>query len=565
MIPSINNYSSINFQGFHTVKKPVISNELSYNIMLKLNPAKKAVNEILNQIKNTAIKDKTAKVLSEYNIALNRGITFNLSDKSVSLNADEENLNITVQNADFSESVFYIKNNELIKSKNSKNKHFTEKEIKNAENHLDKILTEIDFPLLKLRTSFLPETKHTTPISLPEVLISETKASEPVINPVIKEPPPETVKEVIITEESVIPTKVKRPLPKGMINTSDEVDNLLRKILLNDTLKPTKFSPVKYNNGVGRLNPKCIKLLQEVANLFEQISNNCDGKASTLKKLKKNFPKYAKIRRNSSITLKNPENKTEITFAKTKSKRFQNNNLFTIYKTDSKGKITEIVPILGNKILRMQKRFNTENSVKFVNYISTIKCLNQQEIDSKNIPTILTILQTELKEILDFLPKKTPGMINENLVNKIKNSNQKIMDFKKTVQLNKYKHNNYELTNDGSCKFKKINPQDVSISFLPAQNNKNLQDTTVIRVLHKRGGLIDGFAIKDNKIIKGYPRPFREVVPKKLNFYTNEEIKELGLEEKIDNYLEILNQQTDMMLETMKSFKDIRDLLKRGF
>lgn len=549
----ISTKENINFRQNTMLRASLKSKgSLCYKTSSLLSPLKSALKEIqaaLSKIGNIE-PDKIKKVLKD-NIVIKNGLILSSvlgtgsSIKLVINNDNDKREFLDVEARENGKIKSYrIENNNIIKGIDN-NEYYTQQDLndKNIEQELHRILSATDLPLLNIRQGlnriltpsverpyfikmFEPETEITPNVVQGKNLKEESKTDE-------------------TPKEKQVKTGLKKSPKPNHINTETEVDKILLQLLFRTAQTPKKISK-DVNVDTGKLSANVFKILDDINILFDEINKIYLEQENIPRVLSKRFSKFDSIKRNNSISLKNIDGSgLNISFFKSTNKIHQQRPILTIFKKDSEGNIIDILPIDNGRVHKMQKGFKFEHSGHFMNYISNSKFLSQDELDSKNLPQILGLLKEELSKMLCFI-KEGGGKIGQNGVEKLSKTENDLKELRQNLLKDKTKLVKQVLNSDGSFIFKNYNGKGEVFIYLPAEFNTKTPGVTIIRILDAHGKFKEGIAIENGKVANNYPTYNGQKLPKKITFYTQEEIENKNPEEKILKYLEIAQDRINL-------------------
>lgn len=319
------------------------------------------------------------------------------------------------------------------------------------------------------------------------------------------------------------------------INTSVEIDRLM------SNLKIGCISSPKTAIKAGEISIENKHLLDKICSLHKNINNVLKIlTTSEINKIKKEYPNFVKYKTDYSISF-NKYNKlgTGLTLVNTMY-NFNSNSVLAIYLRDRQNNIIDVLPIKDNNILRMRENAKISKFSNPLNYILENEYLTQSEINSKNLNLILNTLHSELKNFYEVLALGG-GLIDEELSDNIISVDKEIKQIKKNVAVKKIRPKNLKIFPNGAIELSNINKNGEKLYWHQGSTNKKSSGTTVIQLLSANDELIDGIAINDERIVANYPLEHKDNFPQSLNFLTSEEIKKLGMNNKIELFIEYFN------------------------
>lgn len=319
------------------------------------------------------------------------------------------------------------------------------------------------------------------------------------------------------------------------INTSVEIDRLM------SNLKTGCISAPKTSVKAGEISIENKHLLDKICSLHKNINNVLKIlTTSEINKIKKEYPNFTKYKTDYSISF-NKYNKTGFGLTLVNNiYNFNSNSVLAIYLRDRQNNIIDVLPIKDNNILRMREDAKISKFSNPLNYILENEYLTQSEINSKNLNLILNTLHSELKNFYEVLALGG-GFIEEELSDNIISVDKEIKQIKKIVALKKIRPKNFKIFPNGAIELSNINKNGEKLYWHQGSTNKKSSGTTIIQLLSANNELIDGIAINDERIVANYPLEHKDNFPQSLNFLTSEEIKKLGMNNKIELFIEYFN------------------------
>ncbi len=334
---------------------------------------------------------------------------------------------------------------------------------------------------------------------------------------------------------SALKNAANKAVNSSTINTSVEIDRLKSK------LKTDYFFVSKTAVKAGEISIENKHLLDKICSLHKNINNVLKIlTTSEINKLKKEYPNFTKYKTDYSISF-NKYNKTGIGLTLVNNiYNFNSNSVLAIYLKDRQNNIIDVLPIKNNNILRMREDAKISKFSNPLNYILEDEYLTQSEINSKNLNLILNTLHSELKNFYEVLALGG-GFIEEELSDNIISVDKEIKQIKKMVALKKIRPKNFKIYPNGAIELSNINKNGEKLYWHQGSTNKKSSGTTIIQLLSANNELIDGIAINDERIVANYPLEHKDNFPQSLNFLTSEEIKKLGMNNKIELFIEYFN------------------------
>ena len=334
---------------------------------------------------------------------------------------------------------------------------------------------------------------------------------------------------------SALKNAANKAVNSSTINTSVEIDRLM------SNLKTGCISAPKTSVKAGEISIENKHLLDKICSLHKNINNVLKIlSTSEINKIKKEYPNFIKYKTDYSISF-NKYNKTGIGLTLVNNiYNFNSNSVLAIYLRDRQNNIIDVLPIKDNNILRIRENAKISKFSNPLNYILEDEYLTQSEINSKNLNLILNTLHSELKNFYEVLALGG-GFIEEELSDNILNVDKEIKQIKKIVALKKIRPKNFKIFPNGAIEFSNINENGENLYWHQGSTNKKSSGTTIIQLLSANNELIDGIAINDERIVANYPLEHKDNFPQSLNFLTSEEIKKLGMNNKIELFIEYFN------------------------
>ena len=334
---------------------------------------------------------------------------------------------------------------------------------------------------------------------------------------------------------SALKNAANKAVNSSTINTSVEIDRLM------SNLKTGCISAPKTSVKAGKISIKNKHLLDKICSLHKNINNVLKIlTTSEINKIKKEYPNFVKYKMDYSISF-NKYNKTRIGLTLVNNiYNLSSSSLLTIYLKDSQNNIIDVLPIKKNNILRMRENAKISKFSNPLNYILKNEYLTQSEINSKNLNLILNTLHSELKNFYEVLALGG-GFIEEELSDNIISVDKEIKQIKKIVALKKIRPKNFKIYPNGAIELSNINKNGEKLYWHQGSTNKKYSGTTIIQLLSANNELIDGIAINDERIVANYPLEHKDNFPQSLNFLTSEEIEKLGMNNKIELFIEYFN------------------------
>lgn len=334
---------------------------------------------------------------------------------------------------------------------------------------------------------------------------------------------------------SALKNAANKAVNSSTINTSVEIDRLM------SNLKTGCISAPKTSVKAGEISIENKHLLGKICSLHKNINNVLKIlTTSEINKIKKEYPNFTKYKTDYSISF-NKYNKTGIGLTLVNNiYNFNSNSVLAIYLRDRQNNIIDVLPIKDNNILRMREDAKISKFSNPLNYILEDEYLTQSEINSKNLNLILNTLHSELKNFYEVLALGG-GFIEEELSDNIISVDKEIKQIKKIVALKKIRPKNFKIFPNGAIELSNINKNGEKLYWHQGSTNKKSSGTTIIQLLSANNELIDGIAINDERIVANYPLEHKDNFPQSLNFLTSEEIKKLGMNNKIELFIEYFN------------------------
>ncbi len=488
--------------------------------------------------------------------------------------SNEDRLGIEISSPDSPKTIYNIEANKVLMQSNNRNRYLTSEEI--ADQNLEKMFSDIadivDFPLLKIRQAQLPKVVPYIP-EFPLEIEKDSKTKNYIDKNEVAEPVEKPVETVFVFENAVQnPTSTVNKVVEKY-DTSAEADRILRelrgcKIRTDMNIKPTNISVAKDDNkGIGKISPAVSNLMDEVLTLFSLIDSAYEKQGyPMLKKIKKEVDTFATYRKGSTITFYNlDQEQNGLTLVKSHSKKHDGNDVIAIYKRDKKGNIVDVIPICKEKVYRMMKSFAVARSDSFINFVSVNKCLNQEEINSKDLFSLFYKLKLQLEKVIRSIDSKD-GMISEKallLMNEINEKRAKLKE--KEKRLKAIASPAFQKIKTGGLFFRGWNKDGENLIYIDAAENKKMPGTVLIKINTRSGEFKKGWLLKDGKVLKNYNGK-NNYFPREIKFLTELEYENQGIDTEIIKCLEYINERldfSDRVLTTYEASRKLANITRR--
>lgn len=560
-----NSQSSVHFRAVHKItKSSKVKAELQYSLVKNLLSIKSALKDILAKNASSKLKPEVTAILNKFNMSFDKGIRllsilgvgsavkFFIPDKN------EEMLGLEVKTGTEDDGIYYIEGSRVLKQVGKKQKYLTkaDMETSNVEKMLEQISEATDLPLLRLRQAQNPpvipyfpqypiEEKETPNIEKKLILQDIEKAASG----------PQVIK--VLPEEKNAETKITTSVLR---DASEEVDKLIMKLRSDAIFTPSALSmEANASRGIGKISQRSKTLMAEILDLFSQLDSIYEEKGNIIfKKLKENLPTYGTYRKGASITFKDlGSDSSGLTFVRSHSKKHDAGEVYAIYKRNSKGEVVDIIPICNGKIYRMIKSFSLEDTFKFINMVSTSKCLSQKEVDSKNIPALLLNIKNELQKTVDMV-NPAPGEISsevKDLMAEIDAKRIELEEKQKNIRVSA--ESTYQNLKTGGIFIRNYNKLGDNLIYIDSQENKKMPGATLIRINERNGDFKEGWLLKDGKVLRNYNGK-RNYFPKEIHYYNPSELEKMQFEEKVVSCLEEIRASLNMADKILNSYKNFK-------
>lgn len=344
----------------------------------------------------------------------------------------------------------------------------------------------------------------------------------------------------------------------GKFDTETQLSKILFEMATQSKVTQELISKIESSNIIGKISKEIREVLDDICLLHKRLNTTLMFMTDReVYKLKKEYPHFNKFRPYTSISINNVNNSG---FGVTLYNNLINESKYdtkTICIRNKNNDVVDLIPIKGRRIHKIQDVMKIKKTANPLNYIVKDEFLTEDKADFEKIFKVLNALKKELTNIFE-LTSDGGGIINEDLGDLLALSESKISTIKKQVLVKKMRPKGFTLHPNGAIELDNINEKGDKLYWLPAQKNKKLLNTTVIKLLSSEDKLLDGIAINDDRVLSNYPAEHKDNYPQVLKFYTSDEMKKLCIDERLKRlieYFEVGNKRFNKDLDDMVNFR----------
>ena len=313
-----------------------------------------------------------------------------------------------------------------------------------------------------------------------------------------------------------------------------------------------------YRNGDSYTDPEIKTALSDIEYAYYIINNMLEMKTSAGKKsLIQESNMFNLI---DGLTLKNiDKDGTQYTISKPEKTNIPNSIRIT-----QKNRNNEIINDWLFSSYKLIKE-STPSQTVFCNKKETETIKTTQNLPNKlqKIDEALFKLRMfiDLRKDKDLIPPA--GILNtdtQNLLAQISNNTKNVENKFKTmshssVMRQKNKYPNYYLSGQNTYTFQNLSEENIKINF-NKYNSASHGQLTRLLVYDKNDNIIDGFLLKDNKIVSNFMLNNPSILPKKLSFISKDEITNDENETKLNKYLKLYNEELESFLKYLNNWQN---------
>lgn len=341
-------------------------------------------------------------------------------------------------------------------------------------------------------------------------------------------------------------------------DTEKTLNKVLFEMATQSKLTQEIVSKLESFNKIGKISKEINDVLDDICFLHKRLNTTLVFMTdSEIYKLKKEYPNFKNFKPYTSITVNNVNNSGLGITLYNNLINESNNDLKTICIRSKNSDVIDLIPIKGDKVYKTRDISGIKKTANPLNYIIKDEFLTEDKVDLNKISKVLNALKNELTNIFE-LTSDGGGIINEDLGDLLALSESKISTIKKQIAIKKLRPKSFTLYPNGAIEFNNINEKGDKLYWLPAQKNKKLLNTTVIKLLSSEDKLLDGIAINDDRVLSNYPAEHKDNYPQVLKFYTSDEMKKLCIDERLKRlieYFEVGNKRFNKDLDDMVNFR----------
>ena len=550
------------------IKSKKAVGKLRFSTMANISSISSAVKEIITKFAQNTENPKIKHLLAKQGISIGDTIKFSsllgagslLEIYSQKTDDAQESLGLLVKKGSENLGVL-IKNGQVMVPDSPEKKYMTQYEINKSavENYLTEIAAIIDFSLLQLRKSLVPNMSEVNNDSLAQNIFHHIAKIR------------EVLEENSAVENEIIMPKENKPISfeywrsKVLNNTLGEVN-----YILEDFMRTSRTNAKQLKNSdcllddERKLKPAESKILKEILLLFNQFQELTQKRGQYYTKmLKEKCPNYDTYRKNSILNFKNiGKDNVHIGLFITHNKEINEEPIYTICIKDKDYKVIDIVSILKDKILKINEEKYFDNINSTFGLKPTDEFMSQGDVKSKDVLGILTFLKNQLERLLTCDDTKGIEM-SSDVVNSLKELERRFLDLDVDLSLAKaFKQKAFTKHKFGGYIIKDINADGDSLMFTPSTENKEIRGVTGFRFFDRSGEFLYGYGVKDGKVLANYPR---KTFSYAMNArYANVfEMETLNLEEKVQSCIDLLRSHIEPVEKALKAHKDSRGIVEK--